>query len=233
MIVPRPAATVALLREGRDGLETYLLQRNPALEFVPGASVFPGGAVDDDDLHPAWVRRCSGPDEAVAAAELGVAHGGLGYRVAAVRECFEEVGVLLGGPGGVDRHRPLASVCDDDGVRLATGELRYFGHWITPLGAPRRYDTRFFFAVCPPDQHPEPDNDEALAGSWVTPTAALAEARDGGRELILPTERTLEALRALGSLDAVLAHVPTPSHARATAVVDDHGGARVPLPVDG
>jgi len=233
LIAPRPAATVALLREGRDGLETYLLQRNPALEFAPGASVFPGGAVDDDDLRPEWAHRCTGPDQAIATAELGVPTAGLGYRVAAVRECFEEVGVLLGGPSGVDRYRSLASVCDVDGVRLATAELRYFGHWITPLGAPRRYDTRFFFAVCPPDQQPEPDNDEALAGAWVTPAAALAEGRDGARELILPTERTLEALRALGSLAAVLAHVRAPSEARAAAVVDDHGGARVPLPADG
>ncbi|MDH4169679.1 MAG: NUDIX hydrolase [Acidimicrobiia bacterium] len=232
MIVPRPAATVALLRDGHHGLETYLLQRNPALEFVPGASVFPGGAVDDGDLGAEWWGRCDGPSDTVAAAELGVQRGGLGYRVAAVRECFEEVGVLLGGPPGIDRHRPLASVCDDDGVRLATADLRYFGHWITPEGAPRRYDTRFFFAVCPADHEPEPDNDEALDGHWIAPDQALAEAEDGRRDLILPTARTLEALHRLGAVEAVLAAVPRATSPIRRRLIDDHGGARVPLPHD-
>ncbi|MGI9602915.1 MAG: NUDIX hydrolase [Acidimicrobiales bacterium] len=233
MITPRAAATVALLRDGATGIETYLLQRNPALEFAPGASVFPGGAVDDDDLDDAWVQRCDGPTEAAATTELGVPSGGLGYRVAAVRECFEEVGVLLGGPGGVDRQRRLATVCDRDGVRLATADLRYFGHWITPEGAPRRYDTRFFFAVCPPDQQPEPDNDEALAGHWVTPVAALAEAGEGRRDLITPTARTLVALQALGDVASVMAAVRRAGTTeQRRLLVPDHGGQRVRLPHD-
>lgn len=234
MIVPRPAATVALLRDGYDGIETYLLQRNPALEFAPGASVFPGGAVDDDDFGSHWSALCDGPDDRAATVELGVDGGGLGYRIAAVRECFEEVGVLLGGPAGVDRHRPLHEVCRDERVTLATAGLRYFGHWVTPEGAPRRYDTRFFFARCPPGQHPEPDNDEALAGEWITPRQALAEADAAQRELIVPTVRTLVALDALASVDAVFEAVPAPAAALvAPMLVDDSGGARVHLPHDG
>ena len=224
----REAATVMLLRDARE-LQVFMLRRNPRMLFAPGASVFPGGAVDAADRDPELLARCRGRDDESASRHLGlsgspsqarapatadgeaaaVAHerGGLGYWVAAIREAFEEAGVLLAMPGSValdglaDARAALARgeqtfldlvVADD--LLLDCGSLHPFAHWITPPRAPRRYDTWFFAAAAPDGHTYRHDDHETVASGWVTPREALRLGAAGAIELILPTQRSLELL---------------------------------------
>ena len=217
-----------LVRDGERGLEVAMLRRRLESGFVPGAYVFPGGALDPEDRDPQWSDRCDGHDDASASATLGATAGGLAYWVAAVRECFEEAGLLLarrtdGGALGVDRdaavaarfdgHRravdrgevDLRSVVEAEDLVLPVGELHYFARWITPEPAPRRYDTRFFLGRAPDDQVLRHDGDETIAALWARPTDALARNAAGDFELIRPTQHSLEILSDYPDADAVLA----------------------------
>lgn len=218
----RDAATVALLRDARDGLQVYLLQRSSTAVFSPSAHVFPGGALDDADRNPSMREWCpADPDPTCPAA----------YYVAAIRESFEEAGLFLAydATGDLIRlddpevherfglHRKamhacqlsLAAVCADEGLTLAVDRLVPFGHWITPRGAPRRFDTRFFAARAPEHQAASPDEIETTSGLWARPAEVL-EANDRGEvELILPTRRSLEALAIYTRVDDALAGLRT------------------------
>lgn len=223
----RHAATVMLVRDGSEGLEVFMLRRNLDSDFVGGAYVFPGGAVDDHDRHENLEAVCAGRTDASASAQLGVERGGLAFWVAAVRESFEEAGVLLAyGPGGgivrfddpgiaarfsvhrddVDRgRRRLVDICAEEGLQLAVDGIFYFSHWITPEGAPRRYDTRFFVARAPEGQAPLHDDREVIASVWIRPSEALALHRAGEFDLIFPTMRSLETLERFTTADELLA----------------------------
>lgn len=250
MTVPiRPAATVMVLRDREPGaLEVLLLRRSTGTEFVPGAHVFPGGAVDPRDSAPELIDRTSGLDAERASRRLGVDEGGLAYWLAAVRETFEEAGLLLGAtaagedpwadPGRAARLRRAREALDGGRLTLAElavaedlcldlSALRPFGRWITPPGAPRRYDTRFFVAPAPPEATVEPDEREAVAAEWVRPAEALDRFGRGEIELILPTERSLAALADHRSSADVLAWLDSEP-----AEVDDHGGWRAAPPAD-
>ena len=234
VLIPRPAATTMVLRDGAEGVEVLLLRRSPHTVFVPGAHVFPGGAVEaaDHDPHPV---AAGAPAEPGASARLGLDSGGLAFWLAAVRETFEEAGLLFAdGPvdraaperASVDRgERPLAEVCAELGLTLRLGDLRYFGHWITPEGGPRRYTTRFFVAPAPAGQVPIHDDGEAVDNEWVRPRVALDRFTAGDWELITPTERSLHALDRFADVAAVLAHLDTDP-----PLTDDHGGRRIALP---
>lgn len=239
---PVPAATVLLVRDaapdrsGRSEVEVLMLRRNPLLDFVGGAHVFPGGRVDDADHGDA---DDDGPTDANASAVLDLADGGRAYWIAALRECFEETGLLLAeGPGlapllaDADRREraradleagvlSFADLCRRESVALRAGALRYFARWITPEPSPRRYDTRFFVAPAPVGQTPVPDAAEALDCEWVRPTAALARDADGDIELILPTRRCLELISPFERADDLFAALDAP-----TGLVRDHGGWR-------
>jgi 8-oxo-dGTP pyrophosphatase MutT (NUDIX family) len=208
VLVPRPAATCLLLRDGADDLEVLMLQRNHRSVFVPGAHVFPGGAVEPGD-----------GDE----------------RIASLRETFEEAGLVLG-DGPVDRLLPhreavergevdFAGLCAEHGVTLRPTDLREFGHWTTPPGGPRRYSTRFFVAPAPDGQVPCHDGSEAVDCEWVRPRVALDRFAAGEWELILPTERSLVVLTHFSATGEVLAHLDTNP-----PMTDDHGGWRVAIP---
>ncbi len=245
MVIPRPASTVALVRDdASSGLQVYLLRRSAGLAFVPGATVFPGGAVDEADHDVGLVHWCRGRGEIDASLVLGYPPGALAWWVAAVRETFEEVGLLLAHPAPdpthLVRHREallrgettMAEVCAALGVHLDLGLIRYFGHWVTPHSSPHRYDTRFFVAPVPDGHEPEPDHGEAVAGWWSTPGEALAAAGSGAIELILPTVVTLQVLarfeRCRDLLDALDSHgVGEPS------MLATDFGRRVWLPGDG
>jgi len=237
MAVPlRDAATVMLVRdaedpEGRPAVEVCMLRRNLASEFVAGAYVFPGGAVDPADQGDAADELCRGLTDAEASEILGVPSGGLAAWVAALRECFEEAGVLVALPrdaaDGADlldttdpevrerfeAHRlavneertGLLDVCRSEGLVLAADTVHYVSHWITPELAPRRYDTRFFVTAAPPGQVAHHDDGETIATIWVRPQDALDRFEAGEIELLPPTIDNLQKLALHSSTEAVMA----------------------------
>lgn len=252
----RDASTLMLLRDGDAGLEVCLMQRNLNSDFVGGAYVFPGGGVDPDDGAPDVGEVCSGLDDAEASRRLGLNSGGLAFWVAAIRESFEEAGVLLArhadgrmldhsDPSLSERlatarrdvdtsRRRITDVAIEEDLVLDVGSLHYFSRWVTPLGSHRRYDTRFFLAAAPDGQEVRHDDRELIRTRWWTPAEALRRHDDGEIVLIFPTVRTLVALsqfdRAVDAID----------HASGLGAVepvlplltDGPGGARIVLPGD-
>jgi 8-oxo-dGTP pyrophosphatase MutT (NUDIX family) len=222
----RDAATVMLVRDGAEGLEVFMMRRTLKAVFVGGLYVFPGGAVDVADRHEDLGPVCEGLTDAEASRLLGVDEGGLAYWVAAVRECFEEAGVLLArGDDGVvrfddpdvaarfneDRHRVhrgelrLVDLCEREGLRITTDAIHYVSHWITPEGEPRRFDTRFFVARAPDAQEPLHDDGETIASLWVRPADALRRHEEGELAMITPTLSNLSFLVPFASADDALA----------------------------
>ncbi|NBS56910.1 MAG: MBL fold metallo-hydrolase [Betaproteobacteria bacterium] len=218
-IVPRPAATLILLRDGDAGPEIFMLKRSPSAAFVANAYVFPGGGLDAAD-HKA-LDRVTGLTEADANRRLGVDAGGLAYWVAAVRECFEEAGILIathesGEP--LDPERANALAVHREAVNagtLAFGELlareklaipaeriAYFSHWVTAPGRPRRFSARFFVARAPEGQHGSHDQGETVASEWVRPHLALERCSKGEIELVHPTRISLTEMAAFERADA-------------------------------
>ena len=209
----RTAASLLLLRDGEQGLEVLMLRRAERdADARSGVAVFPGGVLDarDREAHAFTV----GPDDVTASAKLGVAVGGLDYFVAAVRETFEEVGLLLA-TGDIDlpalqpwRARlqqgtaSAADFCRGTGLTLDLSGLVYFSHWLTPPGSPKRFDTRFFMALAPPGQQALADGGEAQALMWLTPGQALAP--ECGLKLLPVTERTLQDLARHGTAASAL-----------------------------
>jgi len=204
---PVPAATVLLVRDGAAGLEVFMVVRHHRIDFAAGAMVFPGGKVHGADAGASVLARCTGidglPPEAVA------------LRVAALREMFEECGVLLARPRGArdliaaarlaelgPRYRQelesgrleIAAMLEREDLVLACELLVPFAHWITPDLMPKRFDTHFFLAAAPADQIAVHDGGESVDSVWTTPAAALAEAERGSRTIIFPTRLNLAKL---------------------------------------
>ena len=209
----RRAASLLLLRDGEAGLEVLMLRRaERGADPRSGAAVFPGGVLDagDRDAHAFTL----GPDDLQASAQLGLAVGGLDYLVAAVRETFEEVGLLLAdGPVDLTALLPwrerlqqgsanVAAFCRATGLKLDLRGLVYFSHWLTPPGHPKRFDTRFFMALAPPGQEALADLGEAQDLMWLTPAQALAPER--GLKLLPVTQRMLQDLARHATADAAL-----------------------------
>lgn len=174
-VVPRPAATIILLREGPDGVEVWLTERARTLGFMGAAWVFPGGRVDPEDA----ALPVTGGDFSVVPRA---------FWAAAARELEEEAGVRLGAPDGpyeLDRMRP-------------------WSHWVTPPVESRRYDTWFFVAKMPEDQEARVDGQEAVRGAWMRPSDAVAQALAHTLPLAPPTLRTLSELAACANLEQAL-----------------------------
>jgi 8-oxo-dGTP pyrophosphatase MutT (NUDIX family) len=253
----RDAATVMLVRDDDGGgLEVFMLRRNLNSDFVGGAYVFPGGAVDEADRHDDLEAICDGRTDEECSALLGIERGGLAYWVAAVRECFEEAGVLLArrpdetvisfaDPTVADRfqtHRDglnagtvrLAEMCAAEGLDVDAGAIHYFSHWITPEGPPRRYDTRFFVAAAPPEQVPLHDDAETIANTWIRPLVALDEHKAGRLDLIFPTIRNLQAIGRFSTAGELLDHAKRIESVPAILprIVSDQGGMRILIPGD-
>ena len=210
----RLAATVMLLRDSSEGPQVFMMRRHIESDFVGGAYVFPGGRVDPADNEAEDL--CEGLDEASASRNLQLENGGLALYVAAIRECFEEAGVLLAydQEGSLlDFRRPeLAARADaerralnngdtdfltiirEQNWRLATDRMHYWAHWITPEGQPKRFDTRFFLATAPPNQAAVHDDKELIHSAWVTPSEALAKGKNREWMIIFPTVRNLMTL---------------------------------------
>jgi 8-oxo-dGTP pyrophosphatase MutT (NUDIX family) len=228
-----------------------VLERTRRAVFGPGATVFPGGAVDSADREPRALQHVGGLDERSASAAQGLPHGGLAFRLAAVRECFEEAGILLAHDEGgvaVEHDDRLAaervlmnagelSFADFLAARqlvVDAGELRLFSHWLTPVGAPRRYNTWFFVAPAPDGEDGAHDDNELVASGWVRPADALAQAATGAIDLILPTEMSLRALARYDRARPLLDDLDAAARdARGCLqVVAVGSGERVALPAD-
>ncbi len=200
-----------LLREGfrgtePTGLEVFVLHRVASMEFAPSVTVFPGGGVDPADSQELpW----SGPDRQWWAAALGTdITKAAALVVAAVRELFEETGVLLADGSApesarvaIAEHRSsLADVLADQRLRLQSGLLRPWANWITPEGNPRRYDTFFFLAALPDGQQAQMLTTEAESGRWARPVDLLAEHQTGTLAMMPPTLAMLMDLQRAGSV---------------------------------
>src|SRR6266850_591520 len=192
--IPRPATTVLLLRPSKPGamaspLEVFMVVRHHQIDSFSGALVFPGGKLEDADGDPRLRGRCGGADK--------IADGELKFRIAGVREAFEECGVLLARQRG---RRALIAAADLLGIeqrwraRLATDLMVPFAHWITPTFAPKRFDTWFFLAEAPEDQIALHDGSESVDSVWIGPQQAIAEAAAGRRTLVHATLKNLELL---------------------------------------
>ncbi|XVS64772.1 NUDIX hydrolase [Actinosynnema sp. CA-299493] len=217
---PRDAATVVLVRDGAAGLEAFLLRRVAGMAFAGGMTVFPGGGVDrrDADTSVAW----SGPPPSWWASRFGCpVELATALVCAAVRETFEESGVLLAGPSStsvvadtaayasartalVARELSLAQFLASEGLVLRADLLRPWANWLTPVEEPRRYDTYFFVAVLPEGQRADGATTEASDAAWQRPAEALADWKGGRRALMPPTWVTLTELDELGSVSAVV-----------------------------
>ena len=201
----RPAATVLLLRDTARGLEVLMTRRSMTASFAPGAYVFPGGGIDAADaaVHDHATRRAS-------QSELHLTQA-----IAAIRESFEELGVLLArhGHGGyassadiaaLDRKAPLAVQCRARGLTLAADQVFVLAHWVTDRDLPRRFDVPFLVARMPEGQTPVADETEQFEPVWLRPADALARHQAGGFFMIFPTIRTLQRLQQHPHVEAVL-----------------------------
>jgi 8-oxo-dGTP pyrophosphatase MutT (NUDIX family) len=198
---PRPASTIVLLRDGLSGLETFMVVRHHQIDFASGALVFPGGRMEGTDAE---LGESLSPDDPLAP-----------FKVAAIREAFEECGVLLARAKGEDALVPAARVSALDRAAPFTGlmarenlipaldALVPFAHWITPDFIPKRFDTHFFLALAPLDQALIHDGREAVDSAWISPKEALAE--HGRRyKLLFPTHRNLWKLSAFSDASSAL-----------------------------
>ncbi|MGH7749784.1 MAG: NUDIX hydrolase, partial [Candidatus Dormibacteria bacterium] len=209
---PRPAASVIVVRAAEAGIVTYLVRRSDRSRFVPAAHVFPGGAVEAADREPR-----------AAALVVGAPRAAPEFARAALRELFEEAGVLFfcdprGEPvslahaalarmrGACADGTSLYAVLEREGLRLDARELFAYSHWLTPEREPIRFDVRFFLALAPDGQSAQTDGCEVDDGRWLAPAHALELAERGELELIYPTRRHLARLARFDSLEALFAH---------------------------
>lgn len=211
VLVPRPAASLILLRDAAAGPEVLMLQRAPSAVFLGGAHVFPGGSLDEADADPRVLRRLL---------NLEVKDPPAPYRIAAVRECFEEAGILLAwdekgkqiAAQRADslmhwRKRPFLELLEAENLFIPANALAYYGHWITAPGRARRFDTRFFVALAPEGQAGSHDATETVHDIWIGPREALERGARGELELVFATQHTLHDLKGFPSARQAFEHV--------------------------
>lgn len=224
---PRPAATIVLLRDGEGGMEVLLMRRSRRAGFVPGAYVFPGGRVDGSDATPEAMELLADLTPEAASGRLGLPDAdppAIAYYLAALREAFEETGILVGERPDGSPPRTAAENSDVDAVRddlmqnrigfadaltaldcrVDGDRVEYIAHWITPTPEPRRYDTRFFAAQVPAGTEAIVDPREMTEALWLTPRDALHRCDEGDLPMVFPTIKTLEQLAAYDSSTAAL-----------------------------
>ncbi len=216
-VTPVYSSTTLLLRDGKDGLEVLMIVRHDEVDFAAGAAVFPGGKLDPGDRDPGLRSRLRGVE--------GLDDLQIALRVGAIREIFEECGLLLAYPAGTDDfvdperldnllqtyRTPLergevtmAEFSEREKLELGCGDFEHFAHWITPVSRPKRFDTHFFLAMTPETQVAAHDGREAVDSLWITPDQALAEYKDGNLNVLFPTRLNLEKLsRSRSSSEAM------------------------------
>lgn len=258
-VVPKDAASVLLLRDAPDGggIEVLMVKRHERSDFAASMHVFPGGAVEDPDCGEEAAGLCAGmgPDEAASVlADAPSPQRALGILVAAIRETFEETGILLArdASGGIvdcrgETAERFAAYREEmrrgrlsfpqmvarERLELAVDRLTYFAHWITPEISPIRYDTRFFLAPAPPCQVAAQDDVEVTGHLWVSPAEALERNQRGDFAMLPPTMVNLMALKRFASVREALSSAAgrdVPAIAPRVAIED--GRMRLLLPGD-
>ena len=242
----RVAATVLLLREGKSGMEIFMVQRHHEIEFSSGALVFPGGSLDPGDREIA-------ADSALVSDPGGLEADAAAIRIGGIRETFEESGIMLARPRGSAALIPAEQLADLEPQRIALDEgkvsfadilrqhaltpaidlLVPFAHWITPVNMPKRFDTHFLLAMAPADQIGKHDGKESVDSIWLSPKEALESAASGRFTLPFPTIRNLIKLDKIGTAKAAM------DFARTTPVVTvvpemtkEAGGMRLRIPAE-
>ena len=244
-VKPRDASTVLLVRDAPEGLEVFMVVRHPNIKFAAGALVFPGGAVDPCD-------RIGSIRDLVPAATRGLDDKELAWRVAAVREVYEECGVLLARARGestfvdaervadidarfqedLSNHRlDLVALAVSEKLDLACDALIPFGHWVTPASRPKRFDTRFYIAGAPRDQRARHDGHESVDSLWGRPDSICAEADAGKWHLRFPTRMNLEKLAGSADVEQALAMAADTEVIKILAEAEPvDGGSKVRIP---
>lgn len=209
---PRPASTILLLRDGRQGLEVFMVRRHHAIDFASGALVFPGGKVEAGDHLPDIGEGNEGES------------GDRPFRIAAIRECFEEAGMLLARRGGALIGREemielraryataleagectMMALAEKEGLSFATDMLTPFAHWITPEVLDKRFDTRFYLALSPVDGELSHDGHENVDSLWIRPAEALKRAEAGELTIVFATRMNLEMLAKSNDVASAIA----------------------------
>lgn len=202
----RPSATIMLVRDGKDGLEIFMVVRDRPMDGAMGAVVFPGGKIDEEDRHPESWSHLAAPQS----------HPELPYWLAAMRETFEEAGVVIARPKGatagdlgaararemvvnyrdnlLDRKITFAEIIRGEGLVPALDHMVHFAHWQTPFGLPKRFDTHFFLVSAPEGQEPIHDGREMVDCFWTPPGRIVDQANAGKRTLVPATRLNLELL---------------------------------------
>jgi 8-oxo-dGTP pyrophosphatase MutT (NUDIX family) len=214
---PKPAATILLLRERERGMEVLMVTRHHQIDFASGALVFPGGKVNGGDQDERVRSRCTGVD--------GCFGGELALRVAAIREAFEESGLLIARKRGASRLIDASTTADiglryrarldsaeigihemleAEDLELACEELTPFAHWITPTFVPKRFDTYFYLATAPTEQVAVHDGKETVDAVWIRPAEALAQTKSGQRTMLVATKLNVERLGASATIAAAI-----------------------------
>jgi 8-oxo-dGTP pyrophosphatase MutT (NUDIX family) len=221
----RPAATIVVVREASESYEIFMLKRTSKASFAGGMYVFPGGRVDSDDhLHKYDAYR-HGPSEAQAAQVTALGDEWRGFWVAAIRETFEEAGLLLAYKESelvsfadeavhdhYDQYRvpvhkgeiSLLEICERESLKLAVDRVHFYNRFVTPIGRPRRFDTRFFIASAPENQRGKHDEKETVDSIWLTPQEALERNSAGDFDLMNVTRMQLTWLSEYATKQAVI-----------------------------
>lgn len=255
-VQPRSSSAVMLVRDAASGagMEVFMVRRVIQSDFMPDVYVFPGGSVQKDDLAaettPGICRELAPTD---AADPVGRTVLGVGARAAAIRELFEEAGVLLAYQGENilavnggnmarfvgyrqafnERKGSLIELANAEKLVLATERLSYFSHWITPEGMPKRFETHFFIATAPLEQEAAYDQLETSEGIWIAPAEALARMERGEFPIVFATIHQLHELAAFKSVDEALQAASTiPVKTNAPVLIERDGQLHVHLPED-
>jgi 8-oxo-dGTP pyrophosphatase MutT (NUDIX family) len=223
----RPAATVMLIAD-RPNLQVFMMERNANIVFAGGMWVFPGGRVDATDNPLKFQALSTHRSDEEASALMNIEDGGLSYYIGAIRESFEEAGILLA--LDKDSHEPLSlagkensarfnihrnsvnaserdflEIIEEENLILDAGAMHYIARWVTPKGPPRRYDTRFFISRMPENQIPLHDDNELVHSEWISPQEILAKVESEDMILMSPTLRMIQSLAKFSSADDVIA----------------------------
>ena len=223
----RPAATVMLIAD-RPDLQVFMMERNANIVFAGGMWVFPGGRVDANDDPKTFQKLSTHRSDEEASYLMDLDKGGLSYYIAAIRESFEEAGILLA--LDKDSHEPLSlkgkqnsarfevhrdsvnaserdflEIIEEENLILDAGAMHYIARWVTPKGPPRRYDTRFFISRMPENQIPLHDDNELVHSEWISPQKILDKVAAEEMVLMSPTLRMVQSLARFSSADEVIA----------------------------